>query len=712
MPIASSIIIASGSIYAGYKAQQQTLPDPKKPGKRPSGLMKLLKKADAACQRFFETKVDPLIMSKEMRGQAIAQGRANQPRTEEEKNTNRLMVVSVAATAMAAVGMYAFPPLILPTILLSTTLVWPLLRDSYRDFMKKGQITLDLLTAIYVIGFWVLGYYFLGALLNFLYFISVKAVLRVRAISENQLTQLFVGHPQYVWMHLDGLDIQVPYTSIRPGDLIVVNAGEPVPIDGKVVRGEGTVDQQALTGESQPAEKLPGDPVFAATLLVGGKLYVRVEQAGEDTLAAQITKMLHQTAERKTKAESTGETIAQRSVMPTIVASILAFPVSGVTGSFAVLGSSIGLNIRMVSVLSTMNYLSMASKRRVLIKDGQALEDFSKVDMVVFDKTGTLTEEQPTLAATHPMPGYHAETILTFAAAAEYRQKHPVARAILAAAQQQNLELPPIQEANYQMGFGIKVLVEGKVIRVGSQRFMEREGLPLPDQLPPQLQKAQEQGHILIYVGIDQAVAGILELKSTLRPGIEKVVEDLRKRKIGTMIISGDQEAPTRKLASELGIDSYYAQVLPEQKANIVRDLQFEGKTVCYIGDGINDAVVLKQANVSASLSGATTVAKDAAQIIFIDHDLSHLSYLIDLSKQYNRTMRAGMLTCIAPGLVTIGGVFVAGFGLIASEVLFNVGMVSGLAVAMKPLLKDQKNHQKRMAMADQQQLMIAQSRE
>ena len=342
-----------------------------------------------------------------------------------------------------------------------------------------------------------------------------------------------------------------------------------------------------------------------------------------------------------------------------------------------------------------MNYLSIASRHNILIKDGRVLERLKTVDTIVFDKTGTLTLEQPHVAQLHVIQaGLTENELLIYAATAEYRQPHPVAQAILSEAKQRNLSLMAIDEASYEVGYGIKVWIREKQIRVGSSRFIIQEGLTIPAQMETVLNRCQTQGFALILVAIDEQVVGAVELHATIRPEAKRVIEDLRKRDLSLVIISGDQTEPTQKLASELGIDSYFANTLPENKAQIIQQLQEEGRVVCFIGDGINDAIALKQADVSLSLKGATTIATDTAQVVLMDKTLNQLDTLIGLGHKYDATLRTGFITTVIPGVICIGGVFFAGFGIYTVEILFQLGFFSGLGVTMLPLLSEKNDNE------------------
>jgi len=393
------------------------------------------------------------------------------------------------------------------------------------------------------------------------------------------------------------------------------------------------------------------------------------------------------------------------------------------------------LYIALLGHLGVLNFLNRAAYHGILVKDGRALERMREVDTVVFDKTGTLTLEQPTVVAIHLATADDDEaTLLSYAAAAEHRQQHPIAQAILQAAAERCLSLPAIDQATYKIGYGIEVMIEGVTVRVGSARFMALHQLALPEQiqnaliqsdslghigygievtiegvtvrvgsarfmalhqlaLPEQLQNALTQsdslGHSVVLVAIGEQVVGAIELQPTLRPEAKAVVAALRQRGIKTChIISGDHESPTRRLAEALGMDSYSAQTLPEQKAEIIARMQAEGKVVCYIGDGINDAIALKSADISVSLRGASSVAVDTAQVILMRQNLNQLTEVFDLAKDFDRHMKTCFTITLSPGIITLFGAFFLHFGMIASVILNQLGLWTGVAHSMSPVRK------------------------
>lgn len=375
----------------------------------------------------------------------------------------------------------------------------------------------------------------------------------------------------------------------------------------------------------------------------------------------------------------------------------MAVPVLGLKSAVGLLYSfHVGYSMRVIAPATMLNFLHLASKNGILIKDGRSLEFLNRVDTVVFDKTGTLTLEQPLVGNIHVCNGYNKDTLLAYAAAAEYKQTHPIARAILQAAARHGLRLPDIDTADYEVGYGVKVQLAEKTIHVGSARFMDIENIAIPAEMEKIQQHCHENGYSLVMVAVDQQIEGAIELHTVIRPEAARIVRALRRRKISMYIISGDHEKPTKALAQALDIENYFAETLPENKAELVKQLQEEGKFVCYVGDGINDSITLKQANVSISMRGATTIATDTAQIVLMDGSLRQLVQLFDVAKHYHQNVTRSFLITLVPSAVAVGGIIFLHFGIAAAVILYYIGLAAGMGHASLPILQQENIMERR----------------
>ncbi len=342
----------------------------------------------------------------------------------------------------------------------------------------------------------------------------------------------------------------------------------------------------------------------------------------------------------------------------------------------------------MVAPLGTLNYLNVAMKNGTLIKDGHVLEELTHIDTVIFDKTGTLTQEIPEVDKIILCDDQYSEDqLLFYAAAAEQKSVHPIAKAILKKAQENKLVLPQIEDSSYDIGYGITVDIDGKTINIGSNRFMQMKNIEISKTINDKMDKALAMGHSVIMLAIDAKLHGIFEIHITVRPETKQTIRALRQRGIKYMaIVSGDNELPTKALADSLEMDDYFHSALPEEKARIVEKLQQQGKKVAFVGDGVNDTIAMEMADISISLSGASTVATDVAKIVIMDGSLLHLPYLLELSRKLDKNLSRSLVLNIVPNVIALNGVLFFHFGMLTTMLVSQAPLVLGAFNALLPV--------------------------
>jgi len=597
-----------------------------------------------------------------------------------EKQHDHYFKASTASMGLAAIGT-VFPQVHLLSIGAITYTSLPVLKQAEKSLVKDGKIGHDMLFAALISLALATGQSLALTVAIFFYHIGRKMIAKTQDHSKKMLTQLFEQQPNKVWVLKNQIEVEVPLETVSVNDIVVVNTGEVVPIDGLIVEGMAMIDQHTLTGEYQPVEKGIGEKVFAATSVISGRISVKVEKTGLDTTVSKIGELLNRTADFKTTLQSKGETWADKVAKPLLGLSTLGLPLVGAIGSSAILNSRFGNRIRLAAPLGVLNHFNLASHKGILVKDGRALECLTQVDTILFDKTGTLTEEQPEVGQIIVCDDYQTNDLLAYAAAAEGKLSHPIANAIVNKAKESNLMLPDIQDAQYQIGLGITVFLEKKIIKVGSHRFMAMANIAIPKRIEKAMADSHSQGHSLIMVAFNDEIKGAIEIQPSVRPEVKSIISGLRQRGIKHLaIVSGDHKQPTEKLANSLGMDNYYYDVMPENKAKIVEQLQKEGKIVCFIGDGVNDAIAIKKANVSISLKGATSIATDLAQVIFMDGRLSRLCELFDIAKSLEKNLRHTLMILFVPVALNMGGAFLFHFSLMTTVITNNIAFLFGLA--------------------------------
>lgn len=604
----------------------------------------------------------------------------------EKESAEHYFKTASASFVLAGLGSVFYTPLLVPAVSLVVYSSLPVFKSAW-DNLTQGRVRANLVESIAIVGGIVTQYYVASGLVAMVYFAAVKINVRTEDQSKKELSNIFGQTPRSVWLLKNGVEIETPFEEIALGDHIVIHAGELIPIDGKIIEGYASVDQHAMTGESQPIPKEMGDSVLAGTVAIEGKIIIEIEKCGQDTVAAQIGEILQNTADFRSSVEAKSLKLSDRIALPTLMAGGATLATLGPVSGVALISCNFSEVIRLVAPISVLNHLKLATEQGILIKDGRALELLNQVDTIVFDKTGTLTIEQPHVQALHPWNNTDPDTLLQFTATAEYKQSHPIARAILEYAEQKNIELASIDDAKYEIGYGIKVDVNQQTVVVGSLYFMEMQGIELPHEHAALQQRCQEHGHSLIYTAVDGVALGAIELHSTIRPEAKDVIQALKTRDKKLCIISGDQKKPTQYLADQLGIDDYFAETLPENKAEIIKELQAQGRSVCFVGDGINDAIALKQANVSVSLQGASSVAMDTAGIILMDKGIHKLPHLFELAEDLDKNMKRSVVSALVPGVFGATGVLLLGFGIYASFILYTISLAAGTTNSMLPLL-------------------------
>ncbi len=600
------------------------------------------------------------------------------------------LTLSSVAMGTTLVGIW-FPAFSLISIATLAYLTIPMVQRSYYGIVHQHKLKVDmvnLVTLPLLIGS---GYLPVAAFGYWLYYLGLKVMAKAKNNSHNELTHIFQECMSTVWIVKDGTEIEINFEQLQVGDIAVIQGGETIPVDGTIIRGFASIDQRAMTGEAQPVEKETGESVFAFTLMLTGKIWVKVEKAGDETVASQIQLILHDSTDYAASVELRVEKLSDRLAFPSLFLGALALPVAGYTSALVVLDSALIDHLNITGNLNVLSHLSSATQHRLLIKDGRALERLKSIDTVVFDKTGTLTQEIPHVGRIYASHSFTEEEVLIYAATAEYKQKHPIAKAILKAVEEQVLTLPVIDDTQYEIGYGIKVTVNEQTIRVGSGRFMTLEEIPISNDFKVIQDHANQHGYSLVYIAVGKQLAGVIELHPTIRPEAKDIIKQLKQRGLSLVIISGDHEKPTQALAEELGIDHYFAETMPQDKADIVKKLQQQGKSICFVGDGINDTIALKNADVSISLNSASSIAADTAQIILMDDNLQQFPKLFELSESLESNFKKSLLWDVIPNMINIGGAFFFHLGVYGALGIYSIGLTGGVLNGIFPALKTKK---------------------
>ncbi|MDX1882386.1 heavy metal translocating P-type ATPase [Mycolicibacterium sp. 120270] len=470
--------------------------------------------------------------------------------------------------------------------------------------------------------------------------------------------------------------VKVAPSELRVGDVVVVRPGGSIPADGEIVDGTADINESMVTGESVPVRRTVGDHVVAGTVATDSGLRVRVTAVGEDTALAGIQRLVTEAQNSSSRAQRLADTAAGwlfwfalgAAVITAVVWGVLGRPEEAVIRTITVLviacPHALGLAIPLVVSIAT----ERAARGGVLIKDRLALESMRTVGAVLFDKTGTLTKGEPAVTAVAAAGGRGGDEVLALAAAAEADSEHPLARAIVAAAKNRGVKIPAAADFTSSPAVGVTATVDGHQVRVGGPRMLEEAGaVELPEAAA-----WHGEGAIVLHVLVDGAVAGALKLADEIRPESRQAVDALHRQGIEVVMITGDAEPVARRVAEELGIDRVFAGVRPEDKSAKVAELQREGLKVAMVGDGVNDAPALAQADVGIAIGAGTDVAIASAGVILASSDPRSVLSVITLSKATYRKMVQNLWWAAGYNLISIP---------LAAGVLAPVGFVMPMSV-------------------------------
>ena len=455
----------------------------------------------------------------------------------------------------------------------------------------------------------------------------------------------------------DGKEIEISIDEVEVGDIIVVKPGEKMPVDGVVVEGITSVDESMLTGESIPVEKNSGDSIIGASINKNGSIKYKATRVGKDTALAQIIKLVEDAQGSKAPIAKLADIISGYFVPVVIVLAIASalgwYFIGGETTVFAltifisVLVIACPCALGLATPTAIMVGTGKGAENGVLIKSGAALETAHKIQTIIFDKTGTLTEGKPKVTDIVAVNGIKEDELLQLTASAEKGSEHPLGEAIVKGAEEKGLEFKKVDSFNAIPGHGIEVTIDGKNILAGNRKLMVERKIAL-DTLEETSNKLAEEGKTPMYVAIDNKMAGIIAVADTVKENSKRAVDKLHQMGIEVAMITGDNKRTAGAIAKQVGIDIVLAEVLPEDKANEVKKLQAKGKKVAMVGDGINDAPALAQADIGIAIGSGTDVAMESADIVLMRSDLMDVPTAIQLSKSTIRNIKENLFWAFA----------------------------------------------------------------
>ena len=467
--------------------------------------------------------------------------------------------------------------------------------------------------------------------------------------------------PKTASVLIDGQESQVPIDEVEIDDIIIVKPGEKIPVDGRVLEGHTSVDEAMLTGESMPVEKTAGDPVYAASINKNGLIKFKATKVGSDTALAQIIALVEQAQGTKAPIARMADIVSGYFVPAVFVIALLTLAawllagqgfVFAMTRAISVLVIACPCALGLATPTAIMVGTGQGARYGVLFKGGEALEQAHKIDTVIFDKTGTITQGAPVVTDIIPARGITNEKLLALAATAEKGSEHPLGLAIVEKAEQEGLELYAMSGFNSITGYGIEALIEGKAIAIGNKKLMDLKEVDLGD-LALKSDALADQGKTPVYIALDSKLAGIIAIADVVKDSSAKAIARLKAMGLETVMITGDNKKTAAAVAAQVGIDSVLAEVLPQDKSEEVKKLQALGKKVAMVGDGINDAPALVQADTGIAIGNGTDVAIESADIVLMRNDLMDVPLAMRLSRSTLKNIKQNLFWAF--GYNTVG---------------------------------------------------------
>lgn len=482
-------------------------------------------------------------------------------------------------------------------------------------------------------------------------------------------------------------ELTIPVEEVEVGDILLVRPGDRIPVDGEVIDGRTSVDESMLTGESIPVEKVPGSKVVGGSINKNGTIKMKATKVGKDTVLAQIIKLVEEAQGSKAPIAKLADVLSGYFVPVVIAIAVIAAVAWALAGESAIFALTIFISVLVIACpcalgLATPTAIMVGTGKGaeygILIKGGEALETAHKVDTVVLDKTGTITEGKPKVTDIVTNGLISEDELLRLSASAEVASEHPLGEAIVRSARERNMELAWAESFEAIPGQGIEVVTQGKQVLLGNRKLMEDRNVEIT--LQQEYDRLAEEGKTPMFVAVDGKLAGIIAVSDVIKPTSRKAVEQLHKMGIKVVMITGDNARTAQAIAKQVGIDMVLAEVLPQDKANEVKRLQEQGRKVAMVGDGINDAPALVQADVGIAIGSGTDVAMESADIVLMKSDLMDVPAAIQLSKATIRNIKQNLFWAFAYN--TAGIPIAAGVLHLFGGPLLNP-MIAALAMAL-----------------------------
>ena len=567
--------------------------------------------------------------------------------------------------------------------------------------LRMKAFSIDLLVSIAVIGALYIGEFTESAVVTFLFLFGDYLERRTLEKTRSSLRGLVDMAPQEAnVLRKNGESEKIPVEDVVKGDHIIIHPGGKIPVDGVIISGNASINEAAITGESVPSSKSVDDKVFSGTILDTGYLEMIAERVGDDTTFAKIIELVEEAQESKSKAEKFLDKFATVYTPAVVVLSILVYLFTRdlhMAITFLVIACPGALVIG--APVSSVAGIGNGAKNGVLIKGGEIIDKFAKVDTLVFDKTGTLTKGKPEVTDIHTFDKIDKETLLKLVAKAETISEHHLGQTIVKTAQNQGIDLASIELTDGEAikGHGIKAVVDNRRLVAGNRKLMEAENILLENDVELYAVKREKAGNSAIFIAIDGKVSGMVSIADQIRDDAKEALAQMRENGIKKIVmLTGDNKHTAEAVATELGLDEFHAELLPENKVDYVKQLKSSGHIVAMAGDGINDAPAIATADIGLAMGeGGTDISMETADVVLMADKLMQFSHAYSLSKATTRNMKQNMFIAVGVVVILLGGVLMGSVHLASGMFIHEASVLVVILNAMRLIRFNYKNTQK-----------------
>lgn len=535
----------------------------------------------------------------------------------------------------------------------------PIVIKAYQA-VKMKTFSIELLVTIAVVGALFIGEYVESAVVTFLFLFGDYLEGRTLEKTRSSLRELTEMAPEEAVVLREGVKETIPVEDVVKGDRVIIHPGGKIPVDGKIVVGQASVNEAAVTGESVPAQKEVNDTVFSGTIVDNGYMEMIAEKVGDDTTFAKIIELVEEAQESKSKTEKFLNKFANIYTPAVVVLSALVYFLTKdlhIAITFLVIACPGALVIG--APVSNVAGIGNGAKNGVLIKGGEVMDVMSKVDTIVFDKTGTLTKGKPEVTDVKTFVDEEENELLRLIAQAELISEHHLGKTIVKEAEQRGLTFGKAPEGEVIKGNGLRATVEGREFFIGNRKLMANANVEISEDVEAYAVDREKKGNTAIFASVDGKIAAIISIADEIREDAHRALAELRKNGIKKMImLTGDNEHTARLVATKLGLDEYHAELLPEDKVNYVKKLKEEGHIVAMAGDGINDAPAIATADIGLAMGeGGTDISMETADVVLMADKLMQFAHAYSLSKATIRNMKQNTFFAVGTVFLLLIGV-------------------------------------------------------